>query len=69
MSSDVMFGAIAGFRLVTAEPELLMGFYRALGFIPGEVAPISTAEMAVLGLESAGWRRSLMLGESRLDLD
>lgn len=69
MSSDVKFRAIAGFRLVTAEPELLVGFYRALGFIPGEVAPIPAAEMAVLGLEGAGWRRSLTLGASRLDLD
>jgi catechol 2,3-dioxygenase-like lactoylglutathione lyase family enzyme len=69
MSSDVMFRAIAGFRLVTAELELLMGFYQAIGFVAGEVTPISDAEMAVLGLRGAGWRRSMTLGESRLDLD
>jgi len=64
-----MLRAIAGFRLVTAEAELLMGFYQAIGFVAGEVAPIPAAEMAVLGLEGAGWRRSLTLGASRLDLD
>jgi len=64
-----MFKAIAGFRLVTAQPQLLMTFYQVIGFIPGEVTPISTAEMAILGLEGAGWRCSMTLGESRLDLD
>jgi catechol 2,3-dioxygenase-like lactoylglutathione lyase family enzyme len=48
---------------------MLVGFYQAIGFVTGEVAPISTAEMAVLGLEGGGWRRSMTLGESRLDLD
>ncbi|HLJ20126.1 MAG TPA: VOC family protein, partial [Stellaceae bacterium] len=69
MSSDVMFGAIAGFRLVTAQPQLLTSFYQLIGFIAGEIAPIPAAEMAVLGLEGAGWRRSMSLGESRLELD
>jgi catechol 2,3-dioxygenase-like lactoylglutathione lyase family enzyme len=64
-----MFGAIAGFRLVTAQPQLLTTFYQAIGFIAGEIAPIGAAEMAVLGLEGAGWRRLMTLGESRLDLD
>jgi catechol 2,3-dioxygenase-like lactoylglutathione lyase family enzyme len=64
-----MFGAIAGFRLVTAQPRLLMTFYQAIGFIAGQTAPIPAAEMAILGLEGAGWRRSMTLGESRLDLD
>lgn len=64
-----MFKAIAGFRLVTANPELLMTFYQAIGFVAGETAPIPTAEMAVLRLEGAGWRRSLTLGESRLELN
>lgn len=63
------FGAIAGFRLVTYAPETLMAFYQAIGFVAGEVAPIPDAEIAVLGLEGAGWRRSMTLGESRLDLD
>ncbi len=69
MSSDVTFKAIAGFRLVTAQSKFLMAFYQAIGFIPGEIAPIPAAEMAVLGLEGAGWRRSMTLGKSRLDLD
>src|SRR5579872_2554541 len=64
-----MFGAIAGFRLVTAQPQLLTSFYQLIGFIAGEIAPIPAAEMAVLGLEGAGWRRSMSLGESRLELD
>ncbi len=46
-----------------------MGFYQAIGFVAGEVVPISAAEIAVLGLEGAGWRRPMTLGESRLDLD
>ena len=69
MSSGVTFKAIAGFRLVTAEPEMLVGFYQAIGFVAGEVAPIPAAEMAVLGLYGAGWRRSMTLRESHLDLD
>ena len=69
MSSDVTFGAIAGFRLVTAQPQLLLTFYQAIGLIAGEIAPIPAAEMAVLGLEGSGWRRSMTLGKSRLDLD
>ena len=64
-----MFKAIAGFRLVTAESGLLMTFYQAIGFIAGEFAPIPATEMAVLGLRGVGWRRSLTLGASRLDLD
>jgi catechol 2,3-dioxygenase-like lactoylglutathione lyase family enzyme len=69
MPSDVIFRAVAGFRLVTAKPDLLMGFYQALGFVVGAMTPIPAAEMTVLGLWGAGWRRSLTLGESRLDLD
>ena len=61
--------AIAGFRLVTADPEMLTSFYEAIGFKAGERMPIPVSEMAVLGLEGPGWRRSMMLGESRLDLD
>jgi catechol 2,3-dioxygenase-like lactoylglutathione lyase family enzyme len=69
MSSDVTLKAIAGFRLVSAAPELLTIFYQAIGFTAGEIAPIPAAEMAALGLPGAGWRRSLTLGESLLDLD
>ena len=65
----MMFRAIAGFRLVTANPELLMSFYQAIGFVAGEVMPIPATEMAVLRLEGAGWRRSMTLRESRVDLD
>jgi catechol 2,3-dioxygenase-like lactoylglutathione lyase family enzyme len=64
-----MFRAIAGFRLVTAKPELLMTFYQAIGFVAGEIARIPAEEMTVLGLRGGGWRRSLTLGTSRLDLD
>ena len=64
-----MFRAIAGFRIVTAEPELLVAFYQALGFAAAQVAPIPAAEMAMLGLEGPGWRRPLTLGASHLDLD
>ncbi|WP_156841899.1 VOC family protein [Novosphingobium aquimarinum] len=61
--------AIAGFRLVSADPEKLAGFYCALGFEAGERVPISRDEMAVLGLTGRGWRLPLTLGPSRLDLD
>ena len=64
-----MFGAIAGFRLVTAQPQLLLTFYQAIGFITGETRRIPAAEMAVLGLMGVGWRCPMTLGESRLDLD
>ena len=40
MSPDVMFPAIAGFRLVTNDPARLAAFYRAIGFDVGEAAPI-----------------------------
>jgi catechol 2,3-dioxygenase-like lactoylglutathione lyase family enzyme len=64
-----MLRAIAGFRLVTANPELLMTFYRAIGFTAGDMASIPAEEMAGLGLEGAGRRRSMALGNSCLDLD
>jgi catechol 2,3-dioxygenase-like lactoylglutathione lyase family enzyme len=69
MPPEVTFAAIEGFRLVTAAPERLAAFYRALGFHVGEPAPIAAAEMAVLGLHGGGARRSLSLGPSRVDLD
>ena len=64
-----MFRAIAGFRLVTADLERLTAFYGAIGFGIGEIVTISPAEMLVLGLKGGGSRRSMMLGESRVDLD
>lgn len=63
------FNAIAGFRLVTAALEDLAEFYRAIGFAIGELSPIASAELAVLGLEGGGFRRTMRLGESRVDLD
>jgi catechol 2,3-dioxygenase-like lactoylglutathione lyase family enzyme len=69
MSSDVTFNAIAGFRLVTAAPEQLAVFYRAIGFEVGEATPILMEEMGVLGLRGGGSRRTMTLGPSRVDLD
>ena len=69
MSSDVVFRAIAGFRMVTAALGPLTAFYRAIGFDIGKTAPISAAEMAVLELDGVGSRRSIALGETRVDLD
>jgi catechol 2,3-dioxygenase-like lactoylglutathione lyase family enzyme len=69
MSSEVMFQAIAGFRLVTADLERLTSFYRAIGFVAAETAPIAASEMMTLGLTGAGWRRPMALGGSRIDLD
>jgi len=60
---------IIGFRLVTAEPERLAVFYRAIGFEVGEANPIPRQEMAVLGLQGSGSRRAMALGPSRVDLD
>ena len=65
----MMFGAIAGFRLVTADPERLAAFYRAIGFDVGEAAPIPVAEMKLLGLAGAGSRIAMSLGGSRVDLE
>jgi catechol 2,3-dioxygenase-like lactoylglutathione lyase family enzyme len=69
MSSDVTFNAIAGFRLVTAAPEQLAVFYRAIGFEVGDPTPILMEEMKVLGLRGGGSRRTMALGPSRVDLD
>ena len=52
----MIFRAIAGFRLVTADPARLAAFYRAIGFDVGEAAPIPAAEMELLGLAGAGSR-------------
>ncbi len=55
--------------MVTADLDRLTDFYRAIGFDIGETATISAAEMAVLELDGGGSRRSMALGETRVDLD
>ncbi|WP_299795943.1 VOC family protein [Ramlibacter sp.] len=61
--------AILAFRLVTREPERLVAFYTGLGFAAGEVKAIPAAEMALFGLQGGGWRRTLSLGDQRIELD
>lgn len=65
----MIFRAIVGFRLVTADPAGLAAFYRAIGFEVGEAAPIPTTEMELLGLAGAGSRIAMSLGRSRVDLE
>lgn len=62
-------GAIHGFRLVTADLDRLVAFYRAIGFAPGEFTPITDMEMRLLELSGSGHRQSLTLGASRIELD
>jgi catechol 2,3-dioxygenase-like lactoylglutathione lyase family enzyme len=69
MPSDISFRAIAGFRLVTADPARLAAFYRAIGFDIGEAASIPAAELELLGLAGAGSRIAMSLGRSRVDLE
>jgi catechol 2,3-dioxygenase-like lactoylglutathione lyase family enzyme len=69
MSPDVIFQAIAGFRLVTADPARLAAFYRAIGFDIGGAAPIPAADMELFGLAGAGSRITMSLGRSRVDLE
>jgi catechol 2,3-dioxygenase-like lactoylglutathione lyase family enzyme len=69
MPPGLTFGAIAGFRLVTADPARLAAFYRAIGFDVGEPMPIPMAELAVLGVAGTGMRIRMSLGVSRVDLD
>jgi len=69
MSPDLTFNAITGFRLVTAAPERMAAFYRAIGFEVGEATPILMEEMGVLGLRGGGFRRTMTLGPTRVDLD
>jgi catechol 2,3-dioxygenase-like lactoylglutathione lyase family enzyme len=69
MSPEVRFSTITGFRLVTASPEPIGAFYRAIGFEVGEAARILTEEMQVLGLQGGGSRRMMTFGGSRVDLD
>jgi len=65
----MIFRAIEGFRLVTADPVRLAVFYRALGFDIGAAVPIPEADMKLLGLAGAGSRIAMVLGRSRLDLE
>jgi catechol 2,3-dioxygenase-like lactoylglutathione lyase family enzyme len=69
MSPDVMFPAIACFRLVTNDPAGLVTFYRAIGFDVGEATPIPVADMKLLGLAGAGSRIAMSLGRSIVDLE
>jgi catechol 2,3-dioxygenase-like lactoylglutathione lyase family enzyme len=61
--------AILAFRLVTGELERLADFYTGLGFAGGNAEPIPAAEMALLGLHGGGSRRTLRLGDQRVELD
>jgi catechol 2,3-dioxygenase-like lactoylglutathione lyase family enzyme len=61
--------AILAFRLVTRQPQRLIAFYTGLGFAAQEAHAIPAAEMALLGLQGGGSRRTLRLGAQRLDLD
>ena len=65
----MIFQAIAGFRLVTADPGRLAAFYQAIGFDIGERAPIPAADTELLGPRSGGSRIPMSLGASRVDLD
>jgi catechol 2,3-dioxygenase-like lactoylglutathione lyase family enzyme len=61
--------AIVAFRLVTRAPDRLVAFYAGLGFAAGDAEPIPAAEMALLGLHGGGSRRTLRLGDQRVELD
>jgi catechol 2,3-dioxygenase-like lactoylglutathione lyase family enzyme len=61
--------AILAFRLVTRQPQRLIAFYTGLGFAAQEAHAIPAADMALLGLQGGGSRRTLRLGAQRLDLD
>ena len=61
--------AIVAFRLVTSQPQRLVAFYTGLGFAAGDAQAIPAAEMALLGLTGGGSRRTLSLGDQRVQLD
>ena len=69
MPADLTLRAISGFRLVVSDLERLGAFYRALGFVADAPQPITPDELRVVGLAGSGWRMSLSLGRSRVDLD
>ena len=60
---------IAGFRLVTQQPDRLLRFYAALGFAVGAEAAIPSSEMAMLGLGGGGRRWTMTLGATTVGLD
>lgn len=60
---------IAGFRLVTREPERLLAFYAAFGFRIGAGEPVPAGDMASIGLSGGGTRWPLRLGAAWIDLD
>jgi catechol 2,3-dioxygenase-like lactoylglutathione lyase family enzyme len=61
--------SILGFRMISADPVRLSGFYRAIGFDVGERVHIAAAEIERLGLQCGGSRTAMRLGPSRVDLD
>jgi catechol 2,3-dioxygenase-like lactoylglutathione lyase family enzyme len=60
---------IAGFRLVTTDPEHLARFYNAIGFTIGAASRIPSSEMALLSLAGGGTRTVLRLGLEQIGLD
>ena len=65
----MIFRAIAGFRLVAADPARLAAFYRAIGFDVGAAALIPAEDMKLLGLPGAGSRIAMSLSRSCVDLE
>ena len=63
------FARIAAFRLVTQQPEALLGFYAAMGFTGQPSQPIAQDELATLGIGGSGTRWPMRLGAAALDLD
>jgi catechol 2,3-dioxygenase-like lactoylglutathione lyase family enzyme len=61
--------AITAFRLTTADPERLAQFYLGMGFTAEGSVPIDHDEILLLGLEGAGNRLLLRLGDQRVELD
>ena len=61
--------AIIAFRMTTAMPERLAGFYAGLGFVVDAPGAIPADEMALLGLDGGGRRTSMRIGDQRVDLD
>jgi catechol 2,3-dioxygenase-like lactoylglutathione lyase family enzyme len=61
--------AIRAFRLVTSEPQRLLAFYTGLGFTADEPQAIPAADMALMGLQGGGTRRTLRLGGQCIELD
>lgn len=60
---------ITGFRLVTSDGDRLTRFYAALGFEADAEQVIESEEMMMLGISGRGARRTLRIGEARIDLD